>query len=152
MGFKKDDAGGLRWDKSIAGERWGKNANRPDFVEAAELSIEKGMIGCVWDTLADPAYRPDDLAEDEERMIVRKALRRSVELGRLNPNTAAVLIRLIGGSDRLKTENKDVSLRRVIRAEIQARWDITLGQLQLQFPGVPRSTLQAIRNDVLSND
>jgi hypothetical protein len=45
MGFKKDDDGGLRWDKTTAGERWGKNANRPDFVEACEMTIDKGMLG-----------------------------------------------------------------------------------------------------------
>jgi hypothetical protein len=152
MGFKKDDAGGLLWDKSTAGERWGKKANRPDFVEAAEMVIERGSIEMVWDTLASPATRPADLNDDEERLIVRCALRRGADLGRLDANMVGVLLRLIGGADRLKTENKDMLLRRGIRAEIQARPHITLGQLRLQFPDVARSTLQMIRDDVLSND
>ena len=150
MGFKRDDTtGGLIWDKSTAGERWGKNANRPDFVEAAELTIGKGMIGCVWDTLADPAYRPDDLTDAEERMIVRKALSRSVEIGRMHASTAAVLIRLIGGSDQLKTENK--VNHAAIRAAVKANPNVSLGKLKQKF-GCSRSTAAAIKGDVLSTD
>jgi hypothetical protein len=149
MGFKRDDAtGGLIWDKSTASERWGKNAKRPDFVEMAERSIEAGMLMCVWDTLADPARRRD-LADDEERMIVRKALRRSVEKGRMHASTAAVLISLIGGSDRLKTENK--VNHSAIRAAAKANPNISLSKLSQKF-GCSRSTAQAIKRDVLSTD
>jgi hypothetical protein len=150
MGFKRDpETGGLGWDKSTAGDRWGEKANRPDFVEMAELCIKEGMTGCVWDTLADPEHRPVDLGDDEERMIVRKALLRSVELGRLHENTAAVLVRLIGGSDRLKTENRVPHAE--IRRAIRANRSLSVGQISRKFR-VSKDTASRIKRDELSDD
>jgi hypothetical protein len=151
MGWKKDDSGGLRWDRSTASERWGKNANRPDFVEAAEHFLDRGMINCLWDTLANPDYRPADLGEDEERMLVRKALARSVEVGRMNGNAAAVLLRLIGGSDRLKTENKDPKKKAQAISEIRATPGISLGRLAQKYH-ISRDTASRWKKDALSDN
>ena len=149
MPFKKDDAGHRRWDRSTAGERWGKNANRPDFVELMEKLMKRGAVARVWDSLAD-ADRPSDLSAAEERTIVRRALRRAGELGRpLEPNAVAVLLRWIGGSDRLKTETK--VNHAAIRAAIKANPKISLGQISRRF-GCSRSTASAIKAAVLSDD
>jgi hypothetical protein len=146
VAFKKDEpTGGLRWDRSTAGDRWGRKANRPDVVEFCEMLIDQGNTGSIWDTLADPAYRPADLHDDEERLIVRRALRRDAELGRLDASMVEVLIRLIGGKDRLKTELRgDLLMRAAARAHIQANPGVSLGQLRRRF-GFTRETARAIK-------
>jgi hypothetical protein len=147
MAFKKDTDGGLRWDKSTAGERWGKKANRPDFIEAAEGIIDRGAVKRIWDTLA--LCRPDDLRNDEELFVVGKALRRAGELGRLDPNLVAVLLRLLDPPDRLRTENR--VNHAAVRAHVRKHRDASLGQLAQKF-NITRDTASRIKKQVLSDD
>jgi hypothetical protein len=128
--FKKDADGVLRWDRRTGRARWGPKARNPAFVEAAELIIENGAINRIWDTLAD---RPAELADDEELFIVGKALRRAVELGRLDANLVAVLLRLLDSPQSLKTETRAPAAHRAIRAAVEANPDVSLGQLERDF-------------------
>jgi hypothetical protein len=77
-------------------------------------------------------------------------LLRAAELGRIHANTAAVLIRLVGGSDRLKTENKVDHA--TIRAAVRANPKITLGQLRDEGFKASKDTLARIKRDVLSDN
>jgi hypothetical protein len=85
MPFKKT-SDGFYWDEQAARHegRWSAAASRDRvvWIEAAEQFIARGSLGRVWDTLADPSWRPDSLTTDAEREIVRQALRKGVELGR----------------------------------------------------------------------
>jgi hypothetical protein len=149
MSFKKDAAGALRWDKSTAGERWGKNANRPDFVEAAELMIDRGAVAHIWDTLADPNYRPADLQNDEELYVMRKALRKAAEMGKLDENLVAVLLRLLDGADRLRAENK--LNHAAVREHLRKYPAASLGRLAQKF-GISRDTARRIKEQAPYDD
>ena len=82
-------------------------------------------------------------------MVVRKALLRSVELGRMHASTSAVLIRLVGGSNRLKTENKVDHAS--ARAAVRANPNVTLGRLKQKF-GISKDTAARIKRDVLRSE
>jgi hypothetical protein len=151
--FRKGADGALRWYRgaSKASERWGPNAKRPDFVEACQdLIIKKGMTGMIWDTLASDAHRPADLTDEEERYIVRCTLRREVELGRIHESKAAVVLRLIGGADHLRTENDKPEERRAVRAALLANPEASDRQLSRQV-GLHRSIVAEIRKDLANN-
>jgi hypothetical protein len=150
MAWRKGEDGGLRWDReaSKATARWGPNANRPDVVELCDLVNERGMTGNIWDSLA--MCRMDGLSDEEERYIVRCTLRREVELGRIKETKAAVLLRLLGGADHLRTENDKPEARRAVRAALIANPEISDRQLARQFD-LHRSIVAEIRKDLASN-
>jgi hypothetical protein len=159
MPFKKGADGGLRWDPKAAQfeGRWTPKARRDEprrcaWIEVAEDVIERGAITRVWDTLADPAYRPGNLTEEDERYIVRRALSRDAELGRLDGNMVAVLLRLIPGDDHLRGENQNKAAHRAIRVAIQTALqtgqDISVRKLAREHK-VSRDTVARIRDDLL---
>ena len=159
MPFKKGADGGLRWDPKGAQfeGRWTPKARRDEplrcaWIEVAEDVIERGAIMRVWDTLADPAYRPANLTEEDERYVVRRALSRGAELGKLDGDMVMVLLRLIPGDDHLRGENQNKAAHREIRVAIQTALqtgqNISVRALA-QKHHVSRDTVARIRDDLL---
>jgi hypothetical protein len=177
-GVAADGTPGIVYDKEAGSNRWGPEAVRPDFVEVIESltdgSPDAAAQQKAWDSLALAEADPDsefarirDLAatradlvarglsnhiaaigDRERKYLVRLLLRRMVELGQLGETAAFVLLRLIGGPDRLVTEHQ---IPPEERAEIKDWWrrnpSGTGGQAQRKF-GRAKSTVLGIKREV----
>ena len=108
-----------------------------------DLVNKHGMTGNIWDSLA--MCRPDGLSDEEGRYIVRCTLRREVELGRTREPKAAVLLRLLGGADHLRTENDKPEARRAVRAALIANPEISDRRLARQLVCTARSSLRSAK-------
>jgi hypothetical protein len=140
----------FKWDEDEAGIRWGKNAKNPEKIERLELMIEVGALSLVWDMLSRPKIMQlNTLSDAEERYIVRKSLRKAAEAGWISHDLFEVLLKLIGGCDRLKTQNKVDHA--AIRAAIRANPNLTLGQIS-RMGNCSRDTASRIKRDALSDD
>ena len=96
------------------------------------------------------AHRPADLTDEEERYIVRCTLRREVELGGIHESKAAVVLRLIGGADHLRTENDKPEERRAVRAALSPIRRLPTASCRASL-GLHRSIVAGIRKDLASN-
>jgi hypothetical protein len=147
------DVTALRWDKAASDDscRWGPSASLRHFIEGCEMLLEKGQIATLWDTLNSPEHRPADLGDDEERYIACRALRREAELGRLDGAKVAVLQRLIGGADHLRSETDHPEAHQRVRAALRA--DPTQSDRSLSSrSGLARSTVALIRKSMMADD
>jgi hypothetical protein len=138
----------LWWDPVAEKLRWGPKAHNPGIVSVCERAIAGGHLELVWRNLAalpsDPHYC--GLNAEEERYVVGKALHREAAAGRIDPNMASVLLRLLDPPDRLRTEApRDYGP--VIQA-IQADPGISLGKITRQC-GVSLPTARKIKRMVV---
>jgi hypothetical protein len=177
QGVAADGTPGIVYDKLVGSDRWAPAAVRPEVVEFIAGLIERSALTLAWDSLALARATPDsefeavrtladsraeliaegksariatDLGETEERYLVRLAIRKMIELRQLEETAGFMLLRLVGGPDRLRTE---YLLPPELRAAIKAAWrdhpDWSLGRMAQKF-GVVKDTARRIKQEAMS--